>query len=64
MAGEIFRDCNGFDVCYRFVGINMTVPHGPGLKQNLFVHPKQNLSAPIRFHASLFMLSLINTAFD
>ena len=38
--GEIFRDSNGFGVSYRFVGMIMTVPHGPGLKQNFFVHTR------------------------
>ena len=41
MTGKIFRDSNGFSVSYRFVGMIMTVPHGPGLKQNfLFVHTR------------------------
>ena len=41
MTGEIFRDSNGFGVSYRFVGMIMTVPHGPGLKQNFFfVHTR------------------------
>ena len=61
MTGEIFRNSNGFGVSYRFVGMIMMVPHGPGLKQNfsLCIH-----CAPVRFLASLFMLSLINAAFD
>ena len=62
--GIIFRDSNGFGVSYRFVGMIMMVPHGPGLKQNfsslcICIH-----GAPICFLASLFMLSLINAAFD
>ena len=41
MTGEIFRDSNGFGVSYGFVGMIMTVPHGPGLKQNFFfVHTR------------------------
>ena len=41
MTGEIFRDSNGFGVSYCFVGMIMTVPHGPGLKQNFFfVHTR------------------------
>ena len=41
MTGEIVCDSNGFGVSYRFVGMIMTVPHGPGLKQNFFfVHTR------------------------
>ena len=36
VTGEIFRDSNGFGISYHFVGMIMTVPHGPGLKQNFF----------------------------
>ena len=36
VTGEIFRDSNGFGGSYCFVGMIMTVPHGPGLKQKFF----------------------------
>ena len=60
VTSEIFRDSNGFGVSYRFVGMIMTVPNGPRAEtSSLCIH-----SAPIRFLASLFMLGLINAAFD
>ena len=31
-------DRNGFGISYHFVGMSMMVPHGPGLRQNFFVH--------------------------
>ena len=41
MTDEMFRDSNGFGVSYRFVGMIVTVPHGPRLKQNFFfVHTR------------------------
>ena len=41
VTGGIFRNSNGFSASHRFVGMIMTVPHGPGLKQNfIFVHTR------------------------
>ena len=41
MTGEIFVTVLAFGVSYRFVGMIMTIPHGPGLKQNFFfVHTR------------------------
>ena len=42
VTGEIFRDSNGFGV---FVGMIMTVPHGPGLKQKFFFAVPQSVSS-------------------
>ena len=58
---EIFHDSDGFlGVSYCFVGMIMTVTHGPGLKQNFFVHTRCSNPFP-RF---LVLLSSINAAFD
>ena len=56
VTGEIFRDSNGFG---RFVGMIMTVPHGPGLKQNfVFVHTRCSNPFP-RFEFNKRRLRLV-----
>ena len=62
VTSEIFHDSNGFSVSYRFHGrddYDSTPRPRAETKLLLRIH-----GAPIRFLASLFMLGLINAAFD